>query len=124
MSAEALLKHMAMANNRPFAAAMSGLPSTFRPGAANDMRMQVQVATTGPEPGNWLISIGDKICRVLVGSVPTPDALLFTDSDVGHSILTGGLTVEQALSSRLLDYNGDLAGLRRFRACFEFGDVR
>jgi hypothetical protein len=120
--AEALLRHLATADDRPFAAAMACLPSAFRPGTAEELRLEVQVATTGPEPGNWLISVRDSICRVLVGSVLVPDARLFTDSEIGHSILTGRLTVDEALSSRLLDYDGDPAALRRFRTCFEFGD--
>jgi hypothetical protein len=83
--------------------------------------MHVHVATTGPEPGNWLISIANRTCRVFLGSVTTPDARLFTASDVGHSILTGELPIEEALSNGLLDYDGDPAELRRFVACFEFG---
>jgi hypothetical protein len=83
--------------------------------------MQVHVATTGPEPGNWLISIVNRTCRVFVGSVATPDARLFTSSDVGHSILNGDLPIDEALLTGLLDYDGDPVELRRFGACFEFG---
>ncbi len=119
--AEALVKHAATADNRPFAASIARLPLRFRPGAARDIRMQVHVATTGPEPGNWLVAVAENTCRVLQGSVATPDARLFTDSDIGHSIITGQLSVGAALASRLLDYDGDDEELRRFGACFEFG---
>ena len=78
--------------------------------------MRVHVATTGPEPGNWLIAVDGDVCRVMLGSVPDPDARLYTDSEIGHSILNGGLSIDEALASRLLDFDGDprrAAALRR-----------
>lgn len=83
--------------------------------------MQVQIATTGPEPGNWLVSIAGDRCRVFMGSVARPDARLYTSSDVGLWILARRVSIEEALSSGLLDYDGDPAALRRFGECFGFG---
>jgi hypothetical protein len=109
------------AKHRPFAASIARLPSKFRPDVASGVRMNVHVATTGPEPGNWLISVCESTCRVLLGSVPMPDARLFTDSEIGHAILDGLLSIDEALSTRLLDYIGEPAALRRFAACFQLG---
>jgi hypothetical protein len=119
--AEALLKHAAAVKDKPFAASFARLPLRFRSSRAPGLRMQVHVATTGPEPGNWLISVDDDNCRVFVGSVATPDARLFTSSDIGHSILHGELPLDEALTAGLLDYDGDPVALRRFSECFEFG---
>lgn len=112
-----------MHEKRPFASAIALLPSMFRPTCRPSVRMRVHVATTGPEPGNWLIAIDERGCRVFPGFIATPDARLYTDSEIGHSILTGGTTIGEALRSRLLDYEGDLDKLRHFRACFQFGGV-
>jgi hypothetical protein len=83
--------------------------------------MRIHVATTGPEPGNWLITIAEGVCRVLLGSVPAPDARLFTDSEIGHHILAGRMSPDEAVSAGLLSYEGDPAALRRLGACFELG---
>lgn len=107
---------------RPFAASIARVPLSFRPSVAAGIRMRVHVATNGPEPGNWTIAIENGACRVFVGSVPCPDARLYTDSEVGRAILEGITPIDEALASRLLDYDGDLEALRHFRACFEFGD--
>jgi hypothetical protein len=120
-TAEFLTQHQAATGLRPFASSIAALPSRFLPGLAAGIRMRVHVATTGPEPGNWLVAIGSGVCRVMVGSVPEPDARLYTDSEIGHSILNGGLSIDEALASRLLDYDGDPRELRRFGACFQFG---
>jgi len=121
-TAELLALHHAAAGYRPFASSIVALPSRFLPAVAPGLRMRVHVATTGPEPGNWLVAVEDGVCSVMLGSLPEPDARLYTDSDIGHSILSGGLSIEQALASRLLDYDGDLGALRRFGACFRLGE--
>jgi hypothetical protein len=121
-TAEFLAKHQAASADRPFASSIAALPLSFQPGADPGIRMRVHVATTGPEPGNWLVAVEGGTCRVMVGSVPEPDARLFTDSEIGHSILNGGLSIDEALASRLLDYDGDPRELRRFGACFQFGE--
>jgi hypothetical protein len=117
-SAEQLIQHQAAAVDRPFASSIARLPLRFRPDAAAGIRMRVHVATTGPEPGNWLVAIDETACRVFQGSVASPDARLYTDSEIGASVLNGVLTVAEALASRLLDYDGDPEQLRGFGACF------
>lgn len=120
-TAEFLAQHQAAAGLRPFASSIAALPLRFLSGAAAGIRMRVHVATTGPEPGNWLIAVEGDVCRVMLGSVPDPDARLYTDSEIGHSILNGGLSIDEAVASRLLDFDGDPRKLRRFGACFQFG---
>jgi hypothetical protein len=122
-SAEQLIQHQAAAVDRPFASSIARLPSRFRPGLAPGLRMRVHVATTGPEPGNWLVTIDEADCRVFLGSVAAPDARLYTDSEIGASVMNGVLSVAEALASRLLDYDGDLEQLRGFGACFRLGDA-
>jgi hypothetical protein len=53
--------------------------------------------------------------------VRAPDARLYTDSEIGHDIITGRLPLEEALERRLLVYEGDRQQLARLRACFRFG---
>jgi hypothetical protein len=122
-SAEQLIQHQAAAAGRPFASSIARLPLRFLPGVAPGIRMRVHVATTGPEPGNWLVTIDDADCRVFLGSVASPDARLYTDSEIGASVLNGVLSVAEALASRLLDYDGDPEQLRGFGACFRLGDA-
>jgi hypothetical protein len=117
-SAEQLIQHQAAAGDRPFASSFAALPLRFLPGAAAGIRMRVHVATTGPEPGNWLVAIDETACRVFQGSVASPDARLYTDSEIGAAVLNGELSVAEAVASRLLDYDGDPDQLRGFGACF------
>jgi len=121
MNRELLNRHQAAAAHRPFASSIAALPLKFLAGAAAGIRMRVHIATTGPEPGNWLVDVDGRVCRVLLGSIPEPDARLYTDSEIGHSILNGDLSIQEALASRLLDYDGDPRELRRFAACFQIG---
>jgi alkyl sulfatase BDS1-like metallo-beta-lactamase superfamily hydrolase len=121
MSTAELQPETPTASCRPFAASIMALPLSFQPAVSADLRMRVHVATTGPEPGNWLIVVEDGVCRVYVGSVPQTDARLYTDSEVGRSILTGETSIRRALTSGLLDYEGDPVALQRFRSCFQFG---
>lgn len=122
-SAEQLVQRQAAAVDRPFAASIAHLPLRFRPRAAPSTRMRVHLATTGPEPGNWLIAIDETACRVFLGSVASPDARLYTDSEIGAAVLNGALSVAEALASRLIYYDGDPRQMRGFGACFRFGDA-
>jgi hypothetical protein len=117
--AEVLAQHVA-ALGRPFAASIAALPARFTPDDAA-LTMFVHIATTGSEPGNWMVSIDRNACRVFLGSVAAPHARVFTSSDVGHLILTGRLSIERAIALGILDYDGDPAALRRFAGCFDFG---
>jgi hypothetical protein len=109
---------------RPFASSIARLPLRFRPGRAAGISMRVHVATTGPEPGNWLIAIDGLVCRVFLGSITSPDARLYTSSEIGTEILSGALSIGEAVARRLLDYDGDIEALRRFAACFQLGGHR
>ena len=122
-AAEHLTQYQAAVGNRPFATGIARLPSQFRPSSAPSARMKVHVATTGPEPGNWLVTIDESSCRVFLGSITEPDARLYTSSEIGSAILSGALSVDDALTSRLLDYDGDPEELRRFGACFRLGET-
>ena len=104
-----------------FVAGINLLPLKFRAHRAGDMRLNVHVATTGPEPGNWLIAVQHGICRVFMGSIMCPDARLYTSSDTGTDILSGSLPVEEAVTRQLLHLDGDPDALRRFAACFQLG---
>jgi hypothetical protein len=108
-------------DRRPFAERLNVLPRRFRAREAEGIRLNVHVATTGPEPGNWLIAVEDGVCRVFLGSVTTPDARLYTSSDTGADILSGALSVAEAVARRLLHFDGDRELLRRFAACFQLG---
>lgn len=132
MTADAVTTHAA-SRGAPFASSITALPSRFRPPTPTGdtflpnnfdrpRRMRVNLATCGPEAGNWVIAIDNGACRVLAGSVSAPDARLYTDSDIGHAIISGSLSLDQALESRLLDYDGDPAHLAQLRACFRFGE--
>lgn len=119
MSAEQLTRFLARPD-RPFASSIASLPRRFRP---TGICARVHIATTGREPGNWLVAVDNSSCRVIPGSVPRPDARLYTDSQIGHSVLTGKLSVEEAVASRLLDFDGEPELLRRFRDSFVLGEL-
>jgi hypothetical protein len=97
---------------------MARLPLQFRPGGAVNERLRVHIATTGPEPGNWLISIDGPRCQVFPGGVHDPDARVYTASDIGHQILGGITSLAEAIAGRLVDFDGDRYALRRLAASF------
>jgi hypothetical protein len=97
---------------------MAKLPLQFRPGTAASERLRVHIAITGPEPGNWLISIDGSRCQVFRGSVHDPDARVYTASDIGHQILNGITSLADAIAGRLIDFDGDRYALRRLAKSF------
>lgn len=107
--------------HRPLASGIAGLPLQFRPHRARDMSTHVQVATTGPEPGNWLITVAEGVCRVFPGSIASPDARLYASSETGAEVLSGTQSIAEAVARRLVHYDGDREALRRFAACFRLG---
>jgi len=123
MTARQLLAHYAAQQSRPFATGMADLPARFLPQQASGLDIRVNVSTTGPEPGNWLIAIRESACDVLVGSVPEPTVRLYTDSVIGHWILSGRLSLDEAVLGGLLHFDGDPAHLETLRRCFQFGQA-
>jgi hypothetical protein len=120
MSGAEILVQYAAAAGGQFASSIAALPEKFRPGSATSP-IDVHIATTGSEPGNWMVSIGSASCRVFLGALATAHARVFTSSEVGHSIITGRLSIEDAISLGVLDFDGDGNALRRFAGCFDFG---
>lgn len=103
----------------PFASRVTNLPSRFRPvRSPAPSRIRIHLATTGPEPGNWLISITGDDCRVFKGSLLAHEARVYTASDIGIAILDGLMPLRDALGARLVDYEGDIEALRYVAASF------
>lgn len=100
-------------SGRPLADRISKLPARYEPASGEAAALRVNLSTTGPEPGNWLIAVEGTRCAVFEGSVPLPDAWVFTDSDIAVQVLDGVTTLRQALEERLVDFDGDAAALRQ-----------
>lgn len=111
-------KTLARTRPRPFASRIADLPSRFRPDPWDTRRVHVHVATTGPEPGNWLIAVDGSKCAVFKGSLPTSEARVYTDSEIGVAVLDGVMSLRNAVDSRLVDFDGDVAVLRYLARSF------
>jgi hypothetical protein len=107
--------------SRPFADGLAAVPRRFACPNGAPRRMRVHIATNGREPGNWLISVDNERCGVFEGSVPSPDARLYTDSDIGAGILQGRVALDEAISAGLLDWDGDREVLYSLAACLGLG---
>ena len=101
---------------RPLSARLADLPRRFQSAGPRGASGSVHLAVNGPEPGNWLITLAGDRCRVLAGSVPDPEARVYTDSEIALAVLDGAVTLEEAVRARLVDYDGDPGILRRLAA--------
>ena len=101
-----------------FAEAIRSLPRAFRPEQAADGGARVHVAATGPEPGNWMITVREGKCTVEKGAIPGVRPVIHVPSDVWLLIARRELAPEEAMSQGLLYFDGEPEVFHKLRSWF------
>jgi putative sterol carrier protein len=100
------------------------LPSKFKPEKTADFDVIAQLNLTGPNGGNWVLSLKNKILKVSEGTDPSPTlTLTIADTDF-MDLVNGKLKSTQAFFGGKIHLSGDLvlalklkdAGLLDFEA--------
>lgn len=89
------------------------LPTRFSPEKAKGVEATVQMDITGPNGGNWTITIRDQKMTVKGGVHPSPTmGIRIADSDF-VDVVNGKMSGVEALMAGKLEFNGSIgAGMK------------
>ena len=89
------------------------LPTRFSPEKAKGVEATAQIDITGPNGGNWTITIRDQKMTVEGGVHPSPTmGIRIADSDF-VDVVNGKMSGVEALMSGKLEFNGSIgAGMK------------
>lgn len=102
-----------------FNEAMKALPEAFKAERAAGASAVVQISASGPEPGNWVVTVNGGRCAVEEGTVESPNVTINTPSDVWLKIMRRELDGATAFMSGQFAFSGDMGILMQFGSWFE-----
>jgi hypothetical protein len=103
----------------PFARAIQSLPLAFRADRARGGSARVHIATTGPEPGNWMLTVSGGKCVIEKGATPGMRPVVHVPSDVWVLIARRQLDPLVALDQGLLHFEGEPELFHKLRSWFD-----
>ncbi len=80
----------------------------FQPEKAVGVDAVIQYHLTGEEGGDWIITIGDGVCKVAEGNAENPKMTLTADAHEFRDILLGKMDGMAAFMQGKLKLSGDL----------------
>ena len=91
------------------------LPSRFKPEKAAGIDITVQIKITGPNGGDWLVTIKDQKLETREGTHPSPTMeLIMTESDY-MDLINGKMNGEKAFMTGKLRFKGNISMALRLR---------
>ena len=85
------------------------LPSRFKPDKAADIDVTVQVKITGPNGGNWAVTIKNQKLEVKEGTHPSPTLSLEMAETDYIDLINGKMSGEKAFLTGKLRFKGNIA---------------
>jgi putative sterol carrier protein len=85
------------------------LPSRFKPDKAADIDVTVQVKITGPNGGNWAVTIKNQKLEVKEGIDPSPTLSLEMAETDYIDLINGKMSGEKAFFTGKLRFKGNIA---------------
>ncbi len=90
---------------------MERMPQVFRSDRAADVEATIQFKFTGPEPGNWVVTIAEGRCTTRQGVVEHPTVTVTSPSDVWLKISRRELDGATAFVSGQFTFSGNMGVL-------------
>ena len=87
---------------------MNRMPKAFLPDKAGDVEAVIQYLLTGPEAGDWVVTIGDGKCEVERGITDNATMTLRADSQDYKDIILGKLDPMSAFMQQKVKLTGNL----------------
>jgi len=109
----------AQAGNR-VQAVFDRMPAMFQPGAAAGVEVIFQFRITGPEGGDWHVTVKDKTCTVTPGTHSKPTTTLKMVDEDFLKLVGGQLPAMQAYTSGKLKIEGDVMKSQLVQKLFKF----
>ncbi|MCX8119001.1 MAG: SCP2 sterol-binding domain-containing protein [Desulfobacterota bacterium] len=78
------------------------------PGMLGSLRATIQFQITGPDPGDFFVTIGEGTGKVTEGKAPSPDVTLTMASDDFQDMVEGRLDGMVAFMGGKLKISGDM----------------
>lgn len=84
------------------------LPSRFKPEKAAGVDVTVQVNITGPEGGDWVVTIKDQKLESKKGTQPSPELELKMAETDFMDLINGKMSAEKAFFTGKVKFKGDI----------------
>jgi putative sterol carrier protein len=85
------------------------LPSKFKSDKAADIDITVQIKITGPDGGNWILTIKNQKLEVKEGTHASPTLSLEMDEADYMDVVNGKMSGEKAFLTGKLRFKGNIA---------------
>jgi putative sterol carrier protein len=85
------------------------LPNRFKPDKAAGVDVTVQIKITGPNGGNWAVTIKDQKLEVKEGTQPSPTLSLEMKEAEYMDVVNGKMSGEKAFLTGKLRFKGNIA---------------
>jgi len=84
------------------------LPERFKPDKASGIDITVQINITGPDGGNWVVTIKNQKLEVKEGTHPSPTLLLKMAEKNYIDLINGKISGEKAFITGKLQFEGNI----------------
>lgn len=84
------------------------LPQRFRPDKARGIDITVQINITGPDGGEWVVTIKNQKLEVKEGTHPSPTLLLKMAEKNYMDLINGKISGEKAFITGKLQFEGNI----------------
>ena len=91
------------------------LPSRFKPEKAAGIDITVQINITGPNGGNWLVTIQDQKLETKEGTHPSPTMKLSMEESDYMDLINGKMSGEKAFMTGKLKFKGNIGMALRLK---------
>jgi putative sterol carrier protein len=95
------------------------MASAFRPERAPGVNAVIQFNATGPEAGNWYVTVKDGTCTVAEGQHGSPDISINVPSDVWLKIMRRELDGATAFMAGQFTFTGDMGVMMQMGSWFQ-----
>jgi putative sterol carrier protein len=97
---------------------IEGMPEAFDPEAAGDLEAEIQFLLSGPDGGDWVLTVAEGRCAVRKGQISTPTLTIDSSGEIWLKIARGEIDRPKALMEGRYKVTGDFALLQRLPQLF------
>jgi putative sterol carrier protein len=87
----------------------NALPARFKPEKAKDIDVVTQINITGPDGGNWTVTIKDQKLQVIEGVATSPSLTLKMNENDFMDLINERLSAEKAFFTGRIQFRGNIA---------------
>ena len=91
------------------------LPSRFKPEKAAGIDVTVQINITGPNGGDWVVTIKNQKLEAKEGTHPSPTLELKMEEEDYMNLMNGKISAEKAFVTGKLKFKGNIGLALRLR---------